>query len=231
MKKISIFSIAIAFIAIFFACSTDENSTQMGYSTTNLKTETGLALIDIPGIEIAIVPEMGKNNVFNEYYIFEYDILNETFFDVTAVQDAAFIEATGSHVKLEINSQVVTFTIDSNYTNPYEIIFYGNGLAHKTADKYFFNGITGDIGDLSEAIEVNNQTYSIGGTITCYSGGSGTSECSAEGTVLGGGGSCSVKCNSGFYACCDDTVNKCKCIKESSSGGKQPKQIVKYTPW
>ena len=51
-----------------------------------------------------------------------------------------------------------------------------------------------------------------GGSGRCDSGGPGATSCSIEGTVLGSGGSCSVTCQAGYYACCSYSSN-CRCIK------------------
>jgi hypothetical protein len=51
-----------------------------------------------------------------------------------------------------------------------------------------------------------------GGGGGCNSGGPGATACSIEATVLGSGGSCSVTCGPGYYACCSYTGN-CKCIR------------------
>ena len=55
------------------------------------------------------------------------------------------------------------------------------------------------------------------GTYTCTSGGPGSTSCSTSATIgggkVGGGTSCSVSCNSGYYACCNNYHNKCQCRK------------------
>lgn len=52
--------------------------------------------------------------------------------------------------------------------------------------------------------------------LKCHSGGEGSSSCSIDGsfhlTIGGFGGSCSVECREGYYACCGMS---CKCVKES----------------
>ncbi len=47
-----------------------------------------------------------------------------------------------------------------------------------------------------------------GGGSPCTSGGIGSSGCSTEGTL----NACSVTCNAGYYACCDDNRMKCYCV-------------------
>lgn len=51
-----------------------------------------------------------------------------------------------------------------------------------------------------------------GATMTCDSGGKGSTSCSVEAYTLGSGGSCSTSCANGYYACCSLTKG-CKCIK------------------
>jgi hypothetical protein len=48
-------------------------------------------------------------------------------------------------------------------------------------------------------------------TTTCSNGGPGATQCSMEITVAGTGGSCSVSCAAGYYACCNSSG--CKCVK------------------
>lgn len=64
---------------------------------------------------------------------------------------------------------------------------------------------------------------SDGTSIVCSAGGPGSSSCSTSSTLSGdlgsSGGSistsCTVTCNSGYYACCNNFHNTCKCKKES----------------
>lgn len=57
-----------------------------------------------------------------------------------------------------------------------------------------------------------------GDSYTCSSGGPGSSSCTVSANIgIGdgsGGTSCSVTCNSGYYACCNAYYNKCQCRKE-----------------
>jgi hypothetical protein len=50
-----------------------------------------------------------------------------------------------------------------------------------------------------------------GGGMSCTSGGTGSSQCSVGNGDLSGGNSCSVTCNTGYYACCNDDQVICKC--------------------
>lgn len=45
----------------------------------------------------------------------------------------------------------------------------------------------------------------------CVSGGPGSTDCSIEGSIAGGGAGCSVSCASGYYACC--SLSGCHCTK------------------
>lgn len=49
-----------------------------------------------------------------------------------------------------------------------------------------------------------------GGT-SCAAGGPGSTSCSYRWDSPFGGSSCSVTCQSGYYACCN--VESCKCVK------------------
>ncbi|HEY0156851.1 MAG TPA: hypothetical protein VGF28_06105 [Thermoanaerobaculia bacterium] len=51
-----------------------------------------------------------------------------------------------------------------------------------------------------------------GGGGRCDSGGPGATSCSIEAQVWSSGGSCSVSCGPGYYACCSYSAN-CRCIR------------------
>ena len=56
---------------------------------------------------------------------------------------------------------------------------------------------------------------SVGGGLKWLSGGPGSSACSVTPSDLSlGTPTCSVTCNSGYYACCDDRVGECRCVAE-----------------
>ena len=69
-------------------------------------------------------------------------------------------------------------------------------------------------GDIKEPVEHDGGASSY----TCSSGGPGSSSCTVSANIgIGdgsGGTSCSVTCNSGYYACCNAYYNKCQCRKE-----------------
>jgi hypothetical protein len=70
-------------------------------------------------------------------------------------------------------------------------------------------------GAFGRAGDAYAQSYSggpSGGGTSCAAGGAGSSQCSYEWSTPIGGSSCSVTCDSGYYACCN--VESCKCIKK-----------------
>ncbi|RWX02614.1 hypothetical protein [Flavobacterium cerinum] len=243
MKKLPFLILMFMLVVGFIACSNEKksakkNSHEMCLSAnSNIKqkslTANQVVLADIPGVEIAIIPNFKKDSSFEEYYVFQYNLDTPNFFDVSAVKEVTLIEVNSSLIKLKIDSEIVVLTIDSNYVNANETIFYGYGLSHKKATKYSLVNRGLPIKDLSEVIAVNDKI--LNPLITCRSGGKGSVECRSGSSVVSVSMSCSVKCYTGYFACCDDTVNKCKCVETNppSGGGlkaptKQPLKISDY---
>lgn len=236
MRKLPFVTLMFMLIVGFIACSnekksTKKNSHEMSLSTNPIIKQKSIinakvVLADLPGVEIAIIPNFEKDFSFEEYFVFQYNLDAPNFFDVSAVKEVTLIEANSSLIKLKVNSEIVVLTIDSNYVNANETIFYGYGLSHKKATRYSLVNTGLPIEDLSEVIAVNGKT--LGSALTCHSGGKGSTECSSESSIASVATSCSVKCETGYFACCDDTVNKCKCVETNtpSGGPKVPKKQV-----
>lgn len=158
-------------------------------------------LADLAGTEIGILIDVQQDNTFTQYFVFQYE---GSLFDVSRASNITLVSSTDKTVKISFGGKVYAFTIDSNYTNANEQIYYGYGLS-KRSGAFKLVIPVGDISTLMEAITFNN---SFAGRLTCHSGGVGSTECST-GSL---GSSCSVSCGSGYYACCDDTKNECRCI-------------------
>ncbi len=169
-------------------------------------------LIDAKGSEIAIIINRNDNNSFKEYYLLQYN--NVDFLEITNEIDISVVEINEDQIKLKSNNKVFTLTIDSNYRNSNEKVFLGYGLSRRLGNfsliKDFLNPAS-----ISDVVLVNNVLLGKGST--CHSGGKGSTECSVTPSPLNvGTPSCSVKCGTGYYSCCDDTKGECGCVKDST---------------
>lgn len=84
IQKISLFLFIAITLGLFIACSAEENVVKMNSSKDSSINLTSLSvgklsLIDIPGIEIAFVPDFQKDFSFKEYYVFQYEKSSTTF--------------------------------------------------------------------------------------------------------------------------------------------------------
>jgi hypothetical protein len=161
-------------------------------------------LADLPGNEVGVLLDLKTDNTFPEYFLFQY---SDPIFDVSKARNLTFVSATSDMVKFKDLSKTYTFTIDPNYRNSSETIYYGYGLSDKKAN-YTLVIPPGPILTLMDAVMFNR---ALVGDITCHSGGVGSTECSISSSPITGGGGCSTKCGQGYYACCDDTKNECRC--------------------
>lgn len=111
------------------------------------------------------------------------------------------IKLNSNYLSLDNSDKSIIFTLDDKK------------LADLVNNKAQYISVYGISKRFSGEKELSIAQMKFGG-ITCHSGGEGASECSAEsGSPMSG--NCSVSCRNGYYACCDDTRNECKCIKES----------------
>jgi hypothetical protein len=138
-----------------------------------------------------------KNNEFKNYFI----VQSETRFKRDLfINDSYSIVLNSNNLILSNNSRHIIFTLNDEKLNNYN--------NNKTTNYISVYGISKRFsGDVVLNLDEKNKRQ---GELTCHSGGEGASECSSEsGSPLGG--NCSVSCREGYYACCDDTKNECKC--------------------
>lgn len=164
-------------------------------------------LIDAKGNELAVIINIDETNSFKEYYIFQYS--NKDFSEISTEKDASIIEINKEFIKIKVNNDVVILTINTNYKNENEKIYFGYGLSKRLGNfsliKDYLNPTS-----IINIVLVNNVLKSKG---TCHSGGAGATECSVTPSNISvGTPSCSVKCGTGYHACCDDTKGECNCV-------------------
>lgn len=172
-------------------------------------------LVDVKNTEIAILVNVDENANFNEFYLFQYENIDVS--EIVNAKSIYLLEANSDFIKLNCDDKYYYLTLDKDKIDSNEKFHVGYGLAFhqgKFTLKPTDNPIT-----LHDYLLFNGErvTSSPGG---CDSGGVGSSECSTDGGVVGGGANCSVKCNRGYYSCCNDMRNECRCKAE-------PKKITK----
>lgn len=172
-----------------------------------------VSLIDIKGVEMAVILDKDDDH-FKEFYVFQYE--GATGF-VNSYSSITLIASDKETIKLKADEDILTFTLIKGYSNPNEKIVYGYGLSHRNGDYRLI-----DSQNPSSVMDLLNLTnVALSGDLSCHSGGVGSSECSTTGSDLGqipgGGGGCSVKCNNGYYACCDGAKNECRCNPEKKN--------------
>lgn len=175
-------------------------------------------LIDIPNVEVAFLIDLQSNDTFKDYFLLQYS--NNDLRNLNLSDNLILNDFNKDYIKIkDLNSNKITvFTLDSNYRNSNETIIYGFGFSKKS-NNFKLNLANSTPKTVLDIIEYNGRLpfgndFNEGG-LDCDSGGVGSSECSTTGSDLGsipgGGGGCSVKCNPGYYACCDGGANECRC--------------------
>lgn len=164
-----------------------------------------------------------NEGVYNDNFIFQYETKDESFIDkptIETIQNVKYLFNNKSLI-ISFNNTIKTYTIADIKGDG---VFNGFGLAHRVG-KFILHDIQNQK-SIFEIITVVG-TNSTSRTLNCHSGGTGSNSCSIESPIIGG--SCSVSCNEGYYACCDQSKNECGCveIKKPIKGiGEIPKRII-----
>jgi hypothetical protein len=167
--------------------------------------QKSVKLVDIKGLEMAIIIDLQKNNSFSEFYLFQYNDLD--FSKLITANNVTLVQASLDNIILKNDSEVLSFSIlgKNNEFNK----FIGYGISKRNGKFKLIN-----YENPKEAMDLilsNNQVHRTA-AITCHSGGVGSTECSATPSDLNvGAASCSVHCGTGYHSCCNDTVGECKC--------------------
>jgi hypothetical protein len=168
---------------------------------SNSFAQSKVDLLDIKGVELAIILDMKTDKTFKEFFVFQYN--ENDFSKIKSSSTISLLETTEDKVSIICDNEIITFTINNDYANKNDKIYFGYGLSHRKGvfKLLNFNNPT----TLMDVVSVNGIQSN---KLNCHSGGKGSTECSTESAI---GGSCSVKCGNGYYSCCDDTRNECRC--------------------
>lgn len=171
-----------------------------------------ITIIDIQGQELLFLVNV-TNGKFKELYALQYQQQNFNFLNTH--HQFNLLSANENDIVISTETSVLHFT-KNELPNAYN----GFGIYHMKND-FSLNVISnGNFDDVIKAPKLMNAPSSH--PTTCTSGGVGASDCSvSSGTALSTV-SCSVSCKDGYYACCDDNIGKCKCIKSGSNINVNP---------
>ena len=111
-------------------------------------------------------------------------------------------------LKIENKNQSIMFTVEnSKEDNSVEVLgisrFHGE---FNSEDEIRFNPYIGGL--------ISNESLTAR-PMNCTAGGPGSNQCGVSSEIMGVMTQCEVSCNTGYYACCDDGVGKCKCIQNN----------------
>lgn len=182
-------------------------------------------ILDLPGFETALIVNLNNRVDFKEYYLFQY--VDIEIYDFSKAKSITLIQTNPDYIKIDCDGNLIVFTLDSNYRNQNEIIFYGYGLSKRNGNFKIDLEIVPTT-NLSNSIISNGIKNS---KITCHSGGVGSTECSVTPSDMNlGTASCSVKCSNNYHSYCDDVKGECGCLPNEDTGGtkagpKKPNQI------
>lgn len=205
MKKLSkTLPIACFFIAIMFYSCSDHNDEQsivdkntkviskLKIKQNQYSFNNDLVIRQTESKEYTII--MLGNNIesFTEAIILQHE--KNSIIGLPSVLENAHVQINNSNIIIESSSKKGYSFTTSESDNSLSIIGliqfkspHNNPTSFKTIQSQLLTASKGN----------------------CDSGGEGSSACSAESP--GPFGSCSVTCREGYYACCNDGSNKCKC--------------------
>lgn len=154
-----------------------------------------------------------NNGKFKELYALQYQQQNFNF--LKSHHHFKLLSANKYEIVIGTQQGILHFT-KNDMPNAYN----GYGIYHMKND-FTLNVISnGNFDDVIKTPKLFNAPSSQ--TMNCTSGGVGANECSiSSGTALSTV-SCSVSCKDGYYACCDDNIGKCKCIKSGTNLNTNP---------
>jgi len=190
-------SILIVILAMFFLTS---------FTYANKK----VSIVDVTGNELLFIVNLGDDMSFNEFYTFQYE--NIDFSSLANYSNFELVSIAEKEIVIQSGSTILKFNLSAD--NSSNIQYQGYGIAiNKSVSGYELKKPSrGNIGDVILGKEKKVKDTN-GNTLSCDSGGPGSSQCgtrSGMGTV---DTECSVTCNSGYYSCCDDGQGKCGCVK------------------
>ena len=177
----------------------------------NLYGQTKVEIIDYVGTELQfIINRSSENNQFSKYYSLQYHGTTTTSF-LTSLNNFTLNSVSPTHISITANNgQTIVFSIQNEDTNA-NVIGYGFGEHHGA---FSFNHQIDNpfIWDLVVQEKKNPKPKDF----DCDSGGEGANQCSTEGGIATVSTGCSVTCNVGYYACCDQSKAECKCFNATT---------------
>lgn len=209
MKRVSLFNLVLSFLLFFCSCdhyleNENEPLTQLNKEGDEIYTKDSLIIYDVnfhrfDNDEIFISLNENKESGIDHYFVVQgqVGIYDESLRDSTY---ALYYNGKDSLV-LQNRTKKLIFSFEknedqSNVSGDINIRVYGIAEIYNEEEKLSLESLRRM-------------------SLECYSGGPGAISCSSGSGVVGVEGSCSVTCDpsQGKYACCDDTINECKCIE------------------
>jgi hypothetical protein len=163
--------------------------------------QSQVSILDFKGQELDILLNINDNQ-FNEYLTFQYENLNFDF--LSQYSDFTLLSKSKETIVIKCDRDTLILSIIPGRSQ-----YLGFGITDSKADNYTLT-LNPSPACIIDLISVNGHQIPFG-SITCDSGGEGSSGCSTESSTIGSA-SCSVTCRDGYYACCDKD-NICRCIK------------------
>lgn len=155
---------------------------------------------------------------------------NQAFINIENIENVKHI-FNGETLIIMNDSNVGVFSVSKKLNG--ENVIHGYGIS-KRYGEFVVNNIKDietnklskdiDSFDLVTLSNLEHTSYDKPEPRECDSGGNGSSQCSVDSEILGVSTGCSVTCNSGYYACCDDGNSTCKCFKNGT--GPEPKYLA-----
>ena len=165
-----------------------------------------VTVYDINGKEAGIFINMNDKNEFNEMFLFQYENFDLSI--LKKYKNITLIESNKNFIKLSCDEVIFQLSLNSELKSEGINQINGYGLSYRTGE--YSLKLIENPKNISEILLLNGKSVSINSN-KCDSGGQGSTGCSTDGGIASGGSSCSVTCGSGYYACCMDAVNECRC--------------------
>lgn len=183
-----------------------------------------IKIVDITNNELIIAINVDNSNRFTEYYSVQYDNIDFSF--LSNHENFALEVVSPSHLILIVDNVHYVLEICENDNSSGNYCVYG--ITYHL-DENSFTLITGlTTGTLDDVVKSNGPLKPKVEKLTCTSGGVGATQCSTGSGIGSVNTECSVSCGSGYYACCDDNVTKCKCIKSGTLNASPGNGNINY---
>lgn len=170
-----------------------------------------VTVYDVKGKEAGIFINMNDKNEFDEMFLFQYENIDLSI--LKKYKNITLIESNKNFIKLSCDEVIYQLSLNSELNSEDVNYINGYGLSYRTGE--YSLKLIENPENISEILLLNGKSVSTN-VNKCDSGGQGSTACSTDGGVAGGGASCSVTCGSGYYSCCMDAANECRCEKSKT---------------